>query len=536
MKLLGFEFTLQRARAKQATVPGTADTPENARKFRRARDDKRDLPAFQHDRALSVATRLLREDGIACRMAGWLEEWCVGEGASVSSNLKDEKAREEHEEFLYELWRAPECDWEKVAPLIAKTLRPLGEILFALYPPRVRPGVTVFANLDPADIQCVVTNPNNCLQTVGVLMKGAMGQVPVFLPHHEWVRWAEEHAELAKKSGIPAFPPEGSPIEFSIGRDRTKAKVGPLCAYFGANKTLGSSRGVSMLYPIADLLDAFDQSVWQQMEGVAVRNTLGAVVTSEGGTPGTAQKVVDTLQAHVGKGGVYVAGPKGTEIKTVGGGLGSADFDIHHGTLCKRLSATTNFPITWFGMGGETGNNATTEIAGPALKMLRLAQAEARGVIRELLLYAVRAGAPEGKAEEWEDFKIELPEIGGRDMVRDSAAVSTLMVAIDSGDESQAWTRAKAGEMKRAVATQFMGVEFEPEDYPDESEIEAAEALAEEERRKMLGADPADDGQNDGEPEDEKAKRDADDLANARKNGKAARVRQSRRRPVGAGA
>ena len=512
-----------RARVAMAVTPRSADIPENEHLWKSLRDGDRDLPPAERSRALSVVHRMIERDGLASRMTQQIDEWCVGDGASLVSNLKDDAKKEAHEAALASLWEEPQTDWPAFQHDLAKTLAPVGEVLTLLFAREDgMEAPTAYGFLDPECIDQVVLNPQNARQTVGVLRDTGPMRRSTFYPHHGFAAWARENPEAAKASGMGDLGKlrQGDAWRLPLDGTRTTAvTLGPPCAYFGWNRRVGATRGLSMFYAVADLIDALDQSIFQQVEGVAGRNSWVAHVIAKGSND--PQKIADIVAKQLGKGGGTVGTNEQVEVKMLAPDLGALDFDAHLTTMLKILSAETGWPVTWLGLGTEAGNAATTELAGPALKMMRNHQAAIRRAMKELLDYGMlRLAKGAGLTpEEALDYDIQLPEVGGRDLVRDAAAAVQLMVAVDTGTETQAWTPEKGGAMKRQIMGEVYGFEFDAEDIPEVEEPEDDP-----------GVDPATPAMDpeDEDPDAADAGDDADDLARLRANGK--KAQQSRRR------
>lgn len=510
------------APARMVETANSADTPENAAYWRRAGKGRRDLEAFQHARAIEVAFDLLRREGLACRMAQAIDEWCVGDGIVLASNLKDEGARERHQEALDAVWAEPQTHWESLQHDIARTLAPVGEMLFSVHAPPTGVGDAAFGCLDPATISAVVLNRQNARQTVAVIIDGPSGADKVYCPEARFVAWAKENEDAATLSGGWPLPEEGGEITIATPLGRQAMKRGPEVLYFPHNRMVGATRGISLLYPIADLLDAFDSSIWQQMEGVSVRNTC-AMLVKGGANDDAVNRVVDAITAKAGRGGVTVGTTSDVTVEAAAPSLGSLDFAAHLETIVKRISATTAFPVTWLGLGTDAGNAATTELAGPALRMLKNLQAEIRCVVEAIVGLAMTHKAKEASLdpEEAQDFTVQMTDIGGRDSVRNAAVLGQLGVFVETGVASRAWTTEKGGAMLRRMATELMDETFEEDDIPDPEEGEEDPGL--------MGApgedgeeDPGEDGDGPAEGDEAGAKRDADDMARLRRQGRKA--------------
>lgn len=501
------------ARTLMATSPGSADIPENEGKWRSLRDGKRDIPEAERQRALKIVNRLIERDGLASRFTSQIDEWCVGDGATLTSRLKGARKRDAHEAALAECWGESQTDWPTYQHDIARTLAPVGEILAPIYPGEG--AASAYAFIDPECIGSVVLNPHNARQTAGVLRVASPGERAVYYPNHRFMAWAEKYPREAKQTGL--VPPSleiGTPWSIPGGTaGDTKVVIGPLSAYCPWNRRVGATRGLSMFFAIADLLDALDQAVFQQIEGVAARNSWALHVIAKNATDAEAQAIAERVRKQAGKAGGHVGTNDNVEINVLTPALGSMDFEKHLLTLLRVLSAVTGWPVTWIGLGTDAGNAATTELAGPAMRMMRNHQAAIRAVMKELLDFGLLRLTKKYRLSEEEilDYEIQLPEIGGRDLVRDSAAASGLIVTIDAGREAGYWTPDKAGEMARQVMTELYGVEFGEEDVPD------AEAVAAEKEARAA------EGEGEGEPEDDDAKNDADDLAATRARGKKVR-------------
>jgi hypothetical protein len=269
------------------------------------------------------------------------------------------------------------------------------------------------------------------------------------------------------------LPPENAewelPADVSAMGPR-KARIGPACAYFSHNRVPLTSRGLTMFYPVADLLDALDTVLMQQAENVSARNSF-AVHMKLPGAP-TDQECRDKMAQvapQIGKSGGFVVTGKETELELLSPSLGAGEFDATVGTAVKVLCAMTGFPVTWFGLGTDAGNSATTELAGPTMRMLKARQAEIRCAMEELLGAAAERLAPKYglDPEDARDFEVQLPEIGGRDFMRAAGALPNVGAFVELGVDVGAWNEAKAGAMLRRQAAELLDEEFDPEDIPD---------------------------------------------------------------------
>lgn len=517
---LPFGWSLSRP-VKQATA-NSADTPENAGFWRglgSLRDGTRELAPADRDAALQTIGRMIEKDGLVSRMTQQIREWCVGDGVTLASCLKDEDAREKQEEALAALWAEPQTGWDDFSGEIAETIAPVGELLVTCNPSPVA-GPSAFGVVSPEQIEDVVLNRNNARQTVGVLLKKNIGQsLPHFFFTADFREWAKENPKGAAASGFtPAAAAGPTTVVIPGAFGGITAQVGPDCLYFPWRRRLGATRGLSMFYPVADLIDALDNAIFQQVEGVSARNAWAVVIKTPGADLKTAQDMAKKIAHQMGKGGGHVGLAGDATMEVLAPNLGALQFDTHLTSMMKVVSAETGWPITWLGLGTDAGNASTTELAGPALRMMKLHQAVIAKAIRAMLVYGMkRMTRPASITEEdWLDFEVQLPEIGGRDMVRDSAALTQVAVAIDSG-RGWAYTDEKAGEMLRRAFNKVTGDDFDAEDIPEEPEPVQAPP--------PFGAQVNSGDQMNEDPDDEQAKKDADDMEAMRLKG----AKQARR-------
>ncbi len=426
----------------------------------------RDLSPLKRDRATKVAAFLYTANPLAHRLTEDMRDWVVGEGITIRHENETLQA------VLDANWGDPINKWSLAQHDLIRDLGLFGELCLPVFVKeatgRVRYGV-----LDSERIASVKTDPENATVPIEVIVKG---RKPLKERTLKVVQMDEE---------------ESSP---TLGR-----MVGQVL-YFAVNKFSTASRGLPDLLAVADFLDAYDQSLFDDLERTVMLKRVVFDLTVDGADAKKLKEKAAMLK-DLKPGAVY-AHNKNEELKAVVPDMKAADASKAFDLWRRAITNGAGFPEPGYASTGKLGETGR-ELSIHVIKRIKARQQFVRRMMEKYFRFVLdqwwianaeaRKGIdprlasadPDVVNEALHAFQVVIPEPTDLDLARVSDSVLKVEQAIALAGESISETTRQ--DLRGAVYA-ALGVELETATgdavqdgrQPDQDERDEAAKEAEE--------------------------------------------------------
>lgn len=368
------------------------------------------LPEYKHERMLAIAKYLSRTNPTAHRLLTLLSDFILAEGVTISyRNRAVQEVVERH-------WLDPDNEWDRRNPTRLRRFLRNGEYLMPLFPNPVTGHMTIGA-IPSERIKHVETDPENWERVVAVTLKARTGEA-------EGTRYTIVNRRVSRDELLSA---ENPALYWSLGNDD-----GP--------------RGISILYPIADLLDLLDQFMFSEVERWFLIKAFIWRVTIQGATPEQLTQYAAQAAFQTPKPGGVVLQNEKISWDAVAPPLQTHDSANGMRFLRNHILGTEGIPEHFFAEGGDVNRAVGAVMAEPSRKRFTALQEEWRYVLQDVLQaqidYAVAAGTLPEMVEAERDGEPTGELIPARDAV-----------AIDMADMSPDETATNVAALQQLIAS-----------------------------------------------------------------------------------
>ncbi len=373
-------------------------------------------------------------------MAGWMIDLVVafvlGEGLPYEAEDPDVK------QILDDFWNNPV---NRMTIYFDKHVRELGIFGELLFPATTagQTGRLYLGYIDPAQIDAVVTDPENVKMIIGVKLKDTVGKPG---RHYQTILPAEADYVL-------------SPTAKAMRKTFTDGE----CFYFSINNVTNSPRGRSDLIRVADWLDAYEQFLYDYAEKWPLLNAFVWDLQVDDADP----KALDEEMKRFTKksGSVYGHNQK-VKLQAVTPDLGAVDANEGARLLRNHILGSRSIPEHWYGGGGDVNRATASEMGEPIFKMLSMRQKIVKYILEDMFTHAIRKARETGYArltdEQANNFSVVTPELTARDVSKFASAVQQIGAAL-VGAETQGWIDKDTAGKIFGVTMGFVGVEIDYE-------------------------------------------------------------------------
>lgn len=411
----------------------------------------RDLTPLAQDRMLALAYWLWESNPLA----QWLIEVAVdfiwGEGGKVESDVP------EVQEILTRFWKDPVNQLDLRMDSFIRELGLQGELCFPVFVNDVD-GHARLGYVDPCEIEEVVTDPDNILIPVTVVLKAsAAGQRKRYL---KVVREDIDRASMFFGLLMPTREGETDPI--------SRHPYDGSCLLFQVNKVSNARRGRSDLLSLIDWLDGYDDFLFNQLERGQVLDSFFWDATVEGATEEQLQEFVQR-NSKIRRGMVRAHNER-VKWDVVAPDLKSQDKDTMARMLRGHMLGSRSLPEHFFGLGGEVNLATAKEMALPTIKRMSRRQKQVRCLIETLARFqlhqAIRKGVLRIQGELVSlpgpveaSIRVTMPELSLRDTGALATALSQLTLALAQA-ELQGWLQKETAARLFALVASQLGAEI----------------------------------------------------------------------------
>ncbi len=428
-------------RLKAASVLD-APTVEELQWRRLTTNADRDLVPATQDRMIEIAYWLWETNPLA----GWLID--ITTAFILAEGLPYETKDDDIKEVLDGFWNDPVNRMDLYLPKHISELHIFGELCMPTFVAQ-QTGRVRLGYVDPAQIETVITDPENVKMQIGILTKRYVGDIGGI------------HVESDPKKYKIILPEEAqyilSPTAKSLWNQLTDGE----CFYFSINNVTNSPRGRSSLLSVADWLDVYEQFLFDYGDRWPLLNTFVWDLKVEGGDENAIKNQIKNFQKKSGS----VFGhndkvslePKAPDLNAIEAETGSRIFRNH-------IMGRFGYPEHWYGGGGDVNRATAAEMDLPAMKMLSGKQNYVKYVLDSILGYqiaqATQAGYlrnPDGK------YSVITPPMQPKDISKYGSTVQQVAVALQVAEQNE-WIDKNSARKLFATIMGFIGVEIDFEE------------------------------------------------------------------------
>jgi hypothetical protein len=429
---------------------------------------ERDLLPAAQDRMIEIAYWLWETNPLA----GWLID--ITTSFILAEGLPYEAKNEEVKGVLDGFWNDPVNRMPLFFPKHVGEMHIYGELCFPAFTAeqtgRIRLGF-----VDPAQIEAVITDPENCKMQIGVLTKKYVGDIGGI------------HVEANPKKYRIILPEEAEFILSSTAKQLRDQFSDGECFFYAINNVTNSPRGRSSLLAVADWLDAYEQFLFDYADRWPLLNTFVWDLMVQGADEAEIKKQVQNFTKKSGS--VFghnekvILNPAAPDIKAAQAGEGARIFRNH-------IMGRFGYPEHWYGGGGDVNRATASEMDLPAIKMLSQKQNFVAYMLEDILGQQIRRARASGFLRVSDDeakFSVITPKMEAKDISKFGSMVQQVGAALVSA-ETQEWIDKDTARKLFATIMGFAGVDIDLEEVKKKIEEEQTGAGYEDYRgRKAQG-------------------------------------------------
>ncbi len=411
-----------------------------------------DLPEHQHDKMLKVAAHLDRANPIANRILDLLTDFVFGEGVQFKTRNKEVHA------LLETHWTDPVNKWDSRGPRMFRMRLRDGEVI-------------MMAGVNPVDGKV----------RWGMIPSRMVKEVAPDPLNWEIIRSVRLKPQDAGR--------DGRSLDV-INENPETSRLEGQCMFLKVNDD--GLRGISMLYPLADFLDALNTMAFSEVERAQLLRAFVWDVTITNASPSDLKQHAQEAAYQAPKPGSVRVHNENVDWKALTPQLNSYDATNLLGWVLNTLVlGSAGIPEHWFGSGGDVNRAVGTVMDTPTIKMLSRMQRDWQDVMMDALRFvvdeAVAAGAlptmvpaqdSEGNdtnemIEARMAFEVVLPDMDTTDMAQLATTVAQVVQALVVAEE-RGWIDTDTA---RNVFLSIVG-QLGPDIDPDEVAKKVQDALA----------------------------------------------------------
>lgn len=384
-----------------------------ARSTRRLTKDanRKDLTPMEQEKMLRISAWLWDRNPLAARVITRAVNYILAEGVSVVAKHEEESVREEIQKAIDAFWFDPRNDMERRIVRWCTDYRAYGELILKSTV-NEQTGLVRLAFVSPELVREVETEKNDI-------------EIPSKL-------------RILEKDGDS----KGTPYDIIRIVEDPEREVGMpgrlegVCHFFAANTLSDMVRGRSDLLRMADLLDAYDQFIWNRLERQAMLMAFVWSVELQGATQ---DQVDDWVRKNGGtpRPGSIQAHSDRVKWTPLTPDLGASEAATESDLMLSVIATTEGMPAMWFGKESDPNRANGENLTGPTLKDMTGLQKEFRHVIativRHALDQAIVSGFYKGIPKDLDTrkaFDVQFPELSVNDLSKVATQVSTMATGL----------------------------------------------------------------------------------------------------------
>lgn len=339
-------------------VRGDSLNPFRAYRSLTQQPNQRGLTPLDQSRMIEIAVYLYDANPMAKSLIELINDFIVGEGFALKSKHED------LQRILDTFWHDPVNAWPQKQFQRFRQLSIFGD---QTWPTFVRrgDGRVRLGYIDPANIQAVMTDPDNAEVLVSVHRKQPPG---MNLPPIPIIRVDERSGSRTEGYLMGGDPRAGDTISGTF--------------FFAINNLSNSPRGRSDLLTIFDWLDLYDQFLFGQAERAAHLSDFVYDVTLKGFTPDQMRQwAVDNPMPTGASMRVH---NENVTWQVVSPNLQASDVSEQARTIRGQIATPHRLPEGWLFQGAESNRAILAEQAIPTYKYLSRRQHQVKAMLQHI--------------------------------------------------------------------------------------------------------------------------------------------------------
>ena len=401
-----------------------------------------DLDAYTHDKMLGICLYLDRTNPVARRMLDLIRDFVFGEGLQVKANNQDVH------EWLERHWDDPINNWDRRGPRLFRQLLRDGEVLNIASVNAVD-GFVRWGSLPSRTVDAVMVDPNNW-EIVQRIVRKRSGT------EDQGKSW------LAIRQSLETGRMEGEAMLWALNDD--------------------GQRGISFLYPLADMLDALEESVYNELERQQLLKAFLFDVTLQGANTSQIKEWVSDPTHGPPKPGSIRVHNENEQWNVLTPDLKAGDFRGGMEFHLNFVLGGAGIPLHWYGFGGDANRATAATMDEPIVKMLTYWQdlwtEQMEDLLRFVIDQAVIANSLSEMVEEQDGegqpvtdgngnvkmirardaFDIETPDMNTTDIVQVSTALQAVSNAL-SNAQAEHWVSEETAQRTFWLLLSHLGVD-----------------------------------------------------------------------------
>lgn len=443
----------------------------------------RDFHKMPFDKALETIWTLWQSSPIAKRVIKIKRGYVIGKGLTPVASEEDLQT------ILTDFWDRNNLDADgRRANEFTEQLFLFGEQCFPVFV-QESAGAVSLGYFDPGEIEDVIHNPENALETCAVVLKAgtANGSNPWEKDRPKRVYRLVRESQAGETKGRLVTWKQAEKSAQIEAWEKTMLEAHGLAEYSGdvlftqINKVSNQERGYSDLLQVADAIDMADQVLFALATREQIASYFFVDVTVEGDDNDIA-KTVKRIGRKPPK-------PHGANVHNKAETWQIMQPDLkQEGSISTLVALLTfimggmGFPVSWYGYGADT-NRATLEAQGdPTYRQLEDDQGVIRSMFLRMLTFArdqaILAGNWTPKEKTDEVILLPMPEMTAKDFSRVLGLFTPLVSAMLQLRDSRLLTDETLLEAIGKVLKE-MDIEFSVEEELadlEEDELETVQA------------------------------------------------------------
>jgi hypothetical protein len=393
----------------------------------------RDLISTTQDRMFDIAYWLWETNPLA----NWIIEIIVS--FILADGLPYEAKNPDVKKLLDDFWFDPCNRMDLYIEKHARELHIFGSLCFPVFTAQ-QTGKVRMGYIDPAQIDKVITDPENVKMIIGVILKGTAGN-----PGRR----------------LKAILPEGgedilSPAAQALRDSFTDGE----CFFFAINNVTNSPNGRSELLVVADWLDAYEQFLFDYADKWPLLNTfVWDLLVQDGDEKSIPEQIKNFTKKSgsvFGHNQKVILAPSTPDLKAIDAKEGARLFRNH-------ILGAKGLPEDWFGGGGDVNRATAAEMDIPTMKMLSRKQSYMKYVLESIFDTVIQRALDARYLivpEDERDYTIHTPELASKDISKFSVAIQQISTALVSA-ETQGWIDKETASKIFAFAISLIGYELD---------------------------------------------------------------------------
>jgi hypothetical protein len=442
---------------KQAAASRGVDPDEGQGQWRRITRSRRDLNPVEQDRMIEMANYLARQNALGAHIINIKRDFIIGDG--IRYEAKDKKVIQP---LLDQFWNDPVNNLDEFQFDIVDGFLITGELFLPTFTNDVS-GAVRLGWIDPIEVAQVIADRQNRRLMREVQMKpGAGAGTSTFYDLSVHKTFQIINVDTEQRSAFYNY------------------RTGNIF-FFKRNCAADATRGRSELEAIADYLDAWDQSLWGDIE----RNDLAKRFVYDVLLKGKTGPQIDEWlrdQTEPAPGSIRAHNEE-AEWKVLTPDLNNQDSRVVTDGTRKDVLGSAGLSNTFFGDTADSNRASAEHLDLPILRGLESRQRKVKAVFREMgdnvidqaaIRRPVIKRAIENRSLD-RSFDVIMPELSTKDLSRVGSILAQVTSAIDLAIERRLITKTTGAKIFGSFMSQF-GIEYDAQKEMELAEKESDEA------------------------------------------------------------